>query len=321
MIAEGPLEPPVCVVVSAYDRAELVGELVEALRQQTVADFEAVLVDNGSTDGTLEELQRLTAGDPRFRVERIEDNRGPGRARNLAWRSTAAPFVAFTDDDCAPEPTWLRALLDAGRHADLVQGRTVPAEARRGWFDRSQRIERWSGRFETCNLLVRRRLLEDHDGFDEQFHIAMGEDTDLGLRCVAGGARTAFAPDAVVVHHVFPSGFGDYLRQRRRYAEFVQLMRVNPAGRGLLKFGFVLRGVHVLVWALPPMTAASVVAGVPWVPVAAVAAWTAVNTWRTRFRPFPVPVRFGYSFLQFLGYAYETACYAAASVRYRTPVI
>lgn len=316
-------DPRVCVVVSTYDRAELLPELVDALRAQTVTDFEAVLVDNGSTDGTLDTLRRLTADDPRFRIERIDDNRGPGRARNLGWRSASAEWVAFTDDDCAPTPTWLAELLAAGADADLVQGRTVPSEPpeARAWFDRSQRIEAWSGRYETCNLFVRRRLLEDHGGFGEQFHIAMGEDTDFGLRAVAGGARTAFASDAVVEHHVWRGGFAEYLRQRRRYAEFVQLMKVNPAGRGLLKFGFVLRGVHVLVWALIPMATVATVAGVPWLPLVAVAAWVGVNTWRTRRRPFGVPARIGYSTLQFVGFAYETFCYAAASVRYRTLVI
>jgi len=317
--------PPVCVVVSAYDRAPLLPPLVAALQAQTHPAFEVVLVDNGSRDDSFADLQRLTAGDERFRVLRIEENRGPAKARNLGWRSATAPLVAFTDDDCVPDPGWLAALLEAAEHADIVQGRTVPAAPsptrRPGWFDRSQRIERWSGRYETCNLLVPRPWLERLGGFNEQFRIAMGEDTDLGLRAEAEGATTAYAHEAVVVHHLWPSGFRDYLHQRRRYAEQVELMRVNPAARNLLRWGFVLRGVHLLVWGLVPLTAASVALGAPWVPVVAVAGWIVLNTHRTRHRPFPAWRRAGYSAIHLLGYAYETACFAAASLRYRSLVV
>lgn len=311
----------VCVVVSAYNRSGLLATLVESLQAQTITDFEAVLVDNGSTDDTGARLRELTADDPRFRVLAVEDNRGPARARNLAWRSTSCPWIAFTDDDCAPEPQWLQALLDASRDADIVQGRTLPASDREGWFDRSQTIEGWSGRFETCNLLVPRATLERLDGFSERFRIAMGEDTDLGLRAVASGDTTGFCRDAVVRHHMWPSGFATFLEQRRRYAQHVELMSVQPSARQLLRWGLVVRDVHLLVWGLVPVTAASIWLDVPWVPVAVVAGWAAVNTYRTRSRPWSPPRRFGYSLLHLAGYAYEAACFAAASVRYRTPVI
>lgn len=311
--------------MSSYNRSALLPALVGAIRSQTVADFEVVLVDNGSTDDTHTELLRLTADDPRLRVARVQQNRGPAPARNMAWRRTSAPWVAFTDDDCAPDPAWLEALLAAAASADLVQGRTVPGKLPPGtrprWFDRSQRIEHWSARYETCNLFISREVLERNDGFSERFHIAMGEDTDLGLRAVAAGATTAFADDAVVVHHVFPSGFGDYLHQRRRYAEIVELFAANPAARELLHGRFVLRGVHLLVWGLIPLTGAATVLGIPWASAAVVLGWSLWNTRRTRRRPFPAWKRFGFSIAHFGAFAYETWCFARASVRYRALVI
>lgn len=313
--------PRVCVVVSAYNRSGLLATLVAALQAQTMEDFEAVLVDNGSTDDTGARLRALTAGDPRFRVLTVEDNRGPARARNVGWRSTASPLVAFTDDDCAPDPDWLAALVEAAAGADIVQGRTIPAGDREGWFDRSQTIEDWSGRFETCNLLVPRAILDRLDGFSERFRIAMGEDTDLGLRAVAIGATTTFASDALVRHHVWPSGFREFLRQRRRYAEHVELMTAQPAARHLLRWGVVVRDVHLLVWGLVPVTVASVALGAGWVPAAVVLAWAGANTLRSRHRAFPWHRRLAYSLLQFIAYVYESVCFLAASVRYRTLVI
>lgn len=316
--------PRVCVVVSAYNRSGLLPGLVHALQDQTVGDFEAVLVDNGSVDDTGARLHELTATDSRFQVLSVVHNRGPARARNLGWRAATAPLVAFTDDDCAPEPDWLAALLEAGDDAEIVQGRTLPAGDREGWFDRSQTIRRWSGRFETCNLLVPRDRLEQLEGFSERFRIAMGEDTDLGLRAVASGATTGFADGAVVRHHVWPSGFGEFLRQRRRYAEHVELMKVNPAARDLLRWRLVVRRSHLVVWALLPVGGLAAAAGFPWFPLAPAAlvlGWVGMTTYRSRHRPFPWPRRLGYCLLQFLGYAYETGCFARMSVRYRTLVV
>lgn len=315
----------VCVIVPTYNRAPLLPGLIEALKVQTLTDFEVLVVDDGSTDNTYAELGRLADGDDRIRVLQGAGNAGAATARNLAWRSTAAPLVAFTDDDCVPSPKWLDELVAAAEGVDIVQGRTAfaepPASEGPGWFDRSQHIPRWSGRFETCNLAISRKILECHGGFDERL-VVMGEDTDLGLRAVAAGASTTFAPDAIVVHHRWRQGFRGYLRERHRYAESVKLMKLNPDARGLLRGRYVLRGVHLLQWALIPAVPLSIWLGAPWFVPGLVVAWAAVNTYRTRYRQsFSTGKRFAYSLLHFVGYGYEAVCYAIASVRYRALVI
>lgn len=319
------VDAPIAVAVSAYNRSSLLAGLVAALKAQTLAGFEAVIVDNGSTDDTSDVLRRCVGDDPRFTILRIEDNAGPAGARNLAWRSTTAPFVAFTDDDCRPRPRWLEQLLEASSSADVVQGRTMPAPTgdgeAPGWFDRTRQIESWSGRYETCNLGVRRPTLEAVDGFDEQFPIAMGEDTDLGLRAVREGARTSFAAGAVVHHHVWPGTFREYLDERRRYSEVVQLMGANPDARQLLIGGYVLRYSHLAMWALVPVTVGSVAAGRWWVTPAIVGAWAIKNGFRHRRPGFSIPRGIGNHGLKLAAYAYETACFARASARYRTLVI
>src|SRR3546814_1007830 len=50
-----------------------------------------------------------------LRPLRIEENHGPAPARNLGWRSSSAPYVAFTDDDCVPRPDWLAQSLATAR--------------------------------------------------------------------------------------------------------------------------------------------------------------------------------------------------------------
>lgn len=94
--------PAVSVIMAAYNGADVIGETVASLQAQTLADFEAVIVDDCSTDDTLALLQSLD--DPRFRILRAERNGGPVRARNLALSHARGRFIAGLDQDdiCLP---------------------------------------------------------------------------------------------------------------------------------------------------------------------------------------------------------------------------
>lgn len=324
--APPPDLPGVCVVVATYQRAHLLPPLVAALRAQTHPDLDVVVVDNGSSDGTGQVLAELTAGDDRIRVLRIDDNRGPARARNLGWRSSDRPWVAFTDDDCRPDPDWAARLVatavDTG--AGIVQGTTIPpAEDWEGAsrFDRSQEIRSFDRRYQTCNLLVARDLLERLDGFNETFRIAMGEDTDLGLRAEAIGTRTAFAADARVVHLVVRRGYLGYLKDRWRWADIVALVRENPDARQTFTLGYFAGEMHVVATVAVPVTVVALWSGWWQVPVAGVLAWCAARTWQSRRRDESAPRRFALAGLELVGVAWEVACFAAASIRYRRLVL
>src|SRR5438874_10808299 len=117
-------EPALTVVVATHQRRRSLRRLVDGLEQQEDAPpFEVVVVDDGSTDGTAAELEHLIAeASFPLAVVRLDRNRGPAAARNVGWRRAAAPFIAFTDDDCAPGPGWIAALTSRLGEADAVQG-------------------------------------------------------------------------------------------------------------------------------------------------------------------------------------------------------
>src|SRR2546429_4258884 len=110
--AEKPTEaastPRISVVVSTHNRAASLPRLVASLEAQDgVHPFEAVIVDDCSTDETwevLQDLARRTAIPMRFL--RTPVNSGPAGGRNLGWRAARPPFVAFTDRDLRPQPAW-----------------------------------------------------------------------------------------------------------------------------------------------------------------------------------------------------------------------
>lgn len=248
----GPKPLAACVVVPTYNRAGLLPRLVVALEaQRDVDDFEVVVVDDASTDDTHHVLTILAARSPlRLRVERLARNAGPATARNVGWLASQAPVVAFTDDDCVPEPEWLASLLRSAEQADVVQGRTIPNPDqlhRMGPFSRTLDVGHEDGYYQTCNIAYRRSVLERLGGFHEQFRFPAGEDTDLAWRAREDGATTMFDPDAVVRHDIRPSGFSIALRDSWRWQSVPLAVRRHPGLREVFAAPYVWRVAHGLV--------------------------------------------------------------------------
>jgi cellulose synthase/poly-beta-1,6-N-acetylglucosamine synthase-like glycosyltransferase len=225
--------PDVSVVIPARDAAATLPRTLAALGAQTLdrSRVEVIVVDDASTDATAS-----IAGE-HARVVRLAERAGPGAARNAGVRVASGAVVAFTDADCFPEPGWLEHGLAALAGADLVQGRVVP-ERPPGRWDRTVRVPGLFGLFETANLLVRRPLLDALGGFEPGWAPLggkeLGEDTWLGWRARRAGARTSFAPDAVVAHAVVPRGRAGYVAERARLVAFPSLVRRIPELRGAL---------------------------------------------------------------------------------------
>jgi GT2 family glycosyltransferase len=171
------------------------------------SSFEVLLVDDGNNEDTASLISEMVGRTSlNIRCIRNPVRRGPAAARNVGWRATDAPVVAFTDDDCVPDPKWLAAglsLLDGT--PKVVVGRTSPPPDQERWTQEpfSRHVEVSSTRFfESCNIFYRREDLLAVEGFDERFCRPSGEDTHLGLAVTDLGVEPVFASDALVHHDV-----------------------------------------------------------------------------------------------------------------------
>jgi glycosyltransferase involved in cell wall biosynthesis len=287
------MAPTAAVVVATYDRSENLPRLVASLEaQQGVADFETVVVDDGSTDDTWAVINALAArASISIRPIRQPRNAGPAAARNVGWRATTAPVVAFTDDDCTPSEGWLFELLRGSRSHDIVQGRTVPDPAQRqrlGPFSRTLAVSHEDGFYQTCNVAYRREVLEAVDGFHEQFRFPAGEDTDLAWRAKEAGASATFAAEAVVHHDVRTSDLVVAIRDSWRWQSIALVIRRHPELRGFLASRYVWRASHGR--ALSALAGLGLVVNRPrsasrWIAAAALAA--PYVQYRTAVRPLP----------------------------------
>jgi GT2 family glycosyltransferase len=314
--------PQVSVVVPTHDRPKRLAAVLAGLRAQTLAAdaFEIIVVDDGSaTPGTQEVLAgEANRGALHVRSVRHDRARGTSAARNSGWRAARAPLVAFTDDDCVPQPSWLsEALAVSDRNPGaIVQGRTAPNPSelgRRGVFSRTITVDTLGPQYEACNIFYPRAVLERVGGFDEIFgRFSAGEDTDLAWRALEAGGNSAFAPDALVFHAVHELGPVRTLREAWRLTQTPLVFARHPQTRSMLSRRLFWNGWHYLVirsllaLALPgPVRRFLLMRHA--VQLAARARAAGAGSWA-------VPFLFLYD-------AIETGAMVRGSVRYRTPVL
>ena len=244
------------MVVPSHDRPLRLLWLLNALEEQTLdADRWELIV---AFDSRPPRTQQLLAEHPLTRrgtLRQIERTPGTGPApalRNDGWRAARGALVAFTDDDCRPEPGWLQALADAASGAapdDVLQGsvRSDPREAEvlaRVPWARTLHVEPPNWQAATANIAFPRALLERLGGFDEQIEGPGGEDTDLWLRAEDAGARLVAVPEARVLHAVHPMALGQYLRSLGRWADLPAVVARHPRVRRRLPFGLFWKPRH-----------------------------------------------------------------------------
>lgn len=254
-MTEGPSASPpkVCVAVSTHERPSGLRRLLTALESQTLPldRFEVVVVDDASSDDTPDVLAEAAERSPlSLRTIRLSSNSGPAVGRNTAWRASAAPIVAFTDDDCIPTARWLEEGLRAmDASPGVLVGATEPDPAQRHLLAdplaRSMRVIH-AAFAPTCNVFYLREDLDLVGGFDESFRVPVGEDTDLAWRIHrTRGRELRFVPDALVYHDVRERSFAQAVRETARWAGVPPVVKRHPdLARKAWYRGYFLRKSH-----------------------------------------------------------------------------
>jgi glycosyltransferase involved in cell wall biosynthesis/peptidoglycan/xylan/chitin deacetylase (PgdA/CDA1 family) len=202
------------IIIPTHQRRDVVARNVTMLQRQLNPDFEVIVVDDGSSDGTAEALRRLEVSFPLTVIE--QENRGAGAARNAGAAVAVGDYLLFLDDDMEADPRMLdehvRSHADGG---EVVLGdlplhvcspRNVLSWAVGRWT--TTRRERLSapgaqvplGDLLTGQLSISRANYRSIGGFDASFTregLFGGEDTDFGYRVLSADLRIVFNPQAI----------------------------------------------------------------------------------------------------------------------------
>jgi GT2 family glycosyltransferase len=211
--------PEVVVVVVNWNGKEFLGNCLESLRVQTHGNYSVIVVDNGSTDGSVDLIR---SGYPEVRLIQTGKNLGFAAANNIAIQSCQAEYIALLNNDATARATWLEHLVDAlATHAEagMAASKMVFADAPdiidragdaytlagagclrgRGRSSDAYNQNQWI--FGACAgaALYRKKMLHDIGLFDEAFFLIY-EDVDLSFRAQLSGYKCLYVADAVVEH-------------------------------------------------------------------------------------------------------------------------
>lgn len=221
------LSGSISIIVVNWNRCELLQACLESLIGQQGVDFEIIVVDNGSTDGSREVVAAVaakTGGCPPIRLISNTENRGFCAANNQGFAASSAEFVALLNNDAEACPGWVAALLrafesrpDVGMVASKILVYEDPSRIDKAghlMYPDGQNRGRGSGQLDVgqfdqmeealwpdgCAAMYRRAMLDEIGGFDEDF-FAYADDAELGLRGRIAGWNCLYVPEAVVHHH------------------------------------------------------------------------------------------------------------------------
>jgi len=259
------LKPLVSIIIVNWNGVQHLECCLASLKAQSFRDFEVVLVDNGSSDGSVAYLKERH---PWVRLVELQENTGFATGNNVGLRHCLGDYVVTLNNDTRAEPDWLETLVRVAQanpsvgmvgsricsfdDPDLIDslGHGVCLDGMsRGRF----RLQKYSDLElpevveilfpSACVALYRRSMLEETGFFDDDF-FAYAEDTDLGLRCRLAGWPALLATRAVVYHKYSMTGgsfsaFKVYLVERNHY--WVALKSFPPHLLFLVPFYTLLR--------------------------------------------------------------------------------
>lgn len=188
--------PLFSVIIPLYNKAPYVGKTIESVLGQTLGNYELIIIDNGSTDGSSEIVAGFT--DPRIRTIRLDKNVGVSNARNNGVAMATATYITFLDADDWWEPTFLEEMAGLiERHPDAGiygTGYYIVKNSKKRLAPVGVGEEFVEGEINYCSVYARtlcmpltsitialpKAVFEENGGFKP--HLKLGEDFDLWIR-------------------------------------------------------------------------------------------------------------------------------------------
>jgi glycosyltransferase involved in cell wall biosynthesis len=215
------MQPVVSIIIPSFNRAELIAETLDSVRCQTFADWEAIVVDDGSTDAMLKILSRYEVTEPRIRIlSRNREPKGAAICRNIGLAAARGDYVIFLDSDDVLAPDCLKRrtrVVFENSDADFAvfQGlifKTKPCDTEFVWNVMNGetdlcRFLRGDTVWQTTGPIWKKSALQQLGGFDEQ--LSSWQDADLHVRVLIAKfnylVRFDLDPDYFYRRHALPS--------------------------------------------------------------------------------------------------------------------
>jgi len=214
------MAPLVSIVVLNYNGKKYLSKCFEALKNQSYPNYEVIMVDNNSSDGSVEFVKRKFSW---VKILQLNSNLGFSKANNIAAKKAKGEYIIFLNNDTVVDRKWLEGLILA-----IKQDKDVAVCASKILFDNpkdiiseaggklhitgaghpiglgmkdSERFDsfRYVGYASGASMLVDKKIFEKLNGFDSDYFMYL-EDVDFGWRCWLFGYKVLYVPSSVVYH-------------------------------------------------------------------------------------------------------------------------
>jgi GT2 family glycosyltransferase len=215
------MRPQLSVIIPNWNGKRFLQECLDSLKDQTYPHFETILVDNGSTDGSVEFVRERYGGF--VRIIQNEINLGFAGGTNAGIRDAGGEYIVLLNNDTWADPHWLEELIKATSvdppagmwgskiyaydHRDRIEavGELIywdglcrakgQYDRDRGQYDQMEEIFFPPG----CGAMFRREVFDQIGLFDEDF-FAYGDDAEMGIRARLAGWKGLYVPRAILYH-------------------------------------------------------------------------------------------------------------------------
>jgi len=250
------------VVIAVRNEKRYIDKCLKGVfSQNTDEEFEVIVVDGMSTDGTYEILKQLNNDYPFILLQNDKKNAAAGR--NLGIKHSNGKYIAFVDGDAIPSPDWLHQIKTIFSRYDkkvagvggpdllppdssdketciglvmtspLARGGKLNPSTQHSLSDKEESV----GHIPTCNLCIRKQVLDEMNGFDEEF--VKGQDLELNHRIKKAGYQLLYSPLVKVVHYR-KNHIRDFTKQIFKWAKAKVAIIKKHGFEGLLS--------HIYLW-------------------------------------------------------------------------
>jgi glycosyltransferase involved in cell wall biosynthesis len=223
------LQMKASVIIPCYNAEKTLPEQLEAIsRQQWSEEWEIILVDNGSTDNSLNVARQYSSKLSNLKIIQAADVKGPAHARNRGAEVAKGESLLFCDADDEVAFGWVAAMGNALKQHDFIACRMEPLKLSLSWAVKARECPQQKGlepyKYPSFlphagggGLGIKRRIHEAVGGFDETMPLL--EDTDYCWRVQLAGTKLVFVPDALI-HIRLRGSMRTMFRQSRLWGEY-----------------------------------------------------------------------------------------------------
>ncbi len=259
----------ISIIIPNYNGSEYIRDCLDSLKEQDYSDFEIIVVDNDSGDGSADIVEKEY---PEVIVKRLPENFGFSRAVNEGLKISAADYVILLNSDTRADKSFVRSLYETiirderifsvaskmlqMKRPDRIDG-AGDLYCALGWAFARGKGKKKSRYSKACNVfascggaaIYSRKILDEIGWFDE-FHFAYLEDVDIGYRARIMGYKNVYCPQACVYHvgsAVSGSRYNDFkIRLSARNNMYI-IMKNMPTLQIILNLPFLLAGFAVKI--------------------------------------------------------------------------